>query len=173
MPFIQTFTGRNFYPLAPSVSDVDIRDIAHALANKCRYNGHCQQFYSVAQHSVLVCRYCENKKWGLLHDSEEAYLPDIPSPIKVLPEFAPLREAAVRIRKVVCSRFDLDPVEPEEVRLVDKRMMITEIRDLMISGSCWDKYYRLYETYDVEITPWPPRMAREIFLSAANSLGII
>ena len=54
MTWIQTFTGRKFFPLAPDGAEVCIEDIAHALSMKCRFNGHCLRFYSVAEHSVRV-----------------------------------------------------------------------------------------------------------------------
>ncbi len=85
--WIQTFTGRRFWPLGARAGDVDVRDIAHALALKCRFNGHCRVFYSVAEHSVRVSRVMEvgGRKmamWGLMHDAAEAYLADLGGPIK-------------------------------------------------------------------------------------------
>ena len=52
----QTFTGRQFFPLDPDPQDIDIVDIAHSLAMQCRYNGHTDRFYSVAEHCVHVSR---------------------------------------------------------------------------------------------------------------------
>lgn len=88
--WIQTFTGRAFWPLRPRAEDVRIEDIAHALAMKCRFGGMTRQFYSVAQHSVLVSRIVPpaDALWGLLHDAAEAYLPDVCRPIKDRVEFA-------------------------------------------------------------------------------------
>ena len=81
--WIHTFTGRHFYPLNPNADDVDIEDIAHALANTCRFNGHVSTFYSVAQHCVLASQYCESDPlWALMHDAAEAYLPDVAAPVK-------------------------------------------------------------------------------------------
>src|SRR4051812_31750950 len=84
-PYIQTYSGTEFWPLSPKAADVKLIDIAHALSNKCRFAGHCREFYSVAQHSVLVSRQLpdEFKLWGLLHDAGEAYFADIPNPIKI------------------------------------------------------------------------------------------
>ena len=55
---IQTYTGKRFTPDDPRPEDLDIRDFAHSLSLLCRYNGHCQVFYSVADHSVRVSRQC-------------------------------------------------------------------------------------------------------------------
>ena len=116
--YIETFMGRKFF-LNDPVFELD--DIAHALGMKVRYGGHCGRFYSVAEHSVLVSELCEtlgcaSPMEGLLHDCVEAYLPDMPSPIKhVLPDFKALEhrlEAAMHkqfgIEKTPgCKRADL------------------------------------------------------------------
>jgi len=58
--WMHTYTGMKFYPMEPNPSDICIEDIAHALSMQCRYNGHTLQFYSVAQHCVLMSRHIEN-----------------------------------------------------------------------------------------------------------------
>src|SRR4051812_6540197 len=82
--WMQTISGKAFFPLDPRPADVDIQDIAHALAFQCRFGGHVKEFYSVAEHSVRVSLICahEDAKWGLLHDATEAYLSDIVRPVK-------------------------------------------------------------------------------------------
>lgn len=90
MSYIRTFTGIKFTPLSPRLEDIDIRDIAHALSNLCRFTGHTPVFYSVAEHSVLVSKLVEPKYalGALLHDASEAYLNDIAGPIKpFFPEY--------------------------------------------------------------------------------------
>src|ERR1039457_118422 len=86
--FIGTFSGLRFWPLDPNPEKILIDDIAHALAHQCRFGGHASRFYSVAEHSVHVSRLCppEDALWGLLHDASEAYLVDLPRPLKQLPE---------------------------------------------------------------------------------------
>src|SRR5438128_5709421 len=82
--WMQTYTGRRFYPLAPAIEDVDLRDIAHSLAHQCRYAGHVDRFYSVAEHCVLLSRAvpAEYALDALLHDAAEAYVVDVPRPLK-------------------------------------------------------------------------------------------
>lgn len=84
-----TYTGRRFFPLDPRVEDVDIRDIAHALALQTRWMGHCKTFYSIASHSLACARVAEKNNepavvvhWALMHDAAEAYVGDIVRPIK-------------------------------------------------------------------------------------------
>lgn len=86
---LHTFTGTGFDPLHPRTEDVRLDDIAQALSNTCRFNGHTPRFYSVAQHAVLVAEIVlsvsNDPRWALLalhHDSAEAYLMDVPRPIK-------------------------------------------------------------------------------------------
>lgn len=129
--WLQTFTGRAFYPLDPRPEDVDILDIAHASAMRCRYAGHTTRFYSVAEHSVLLSRLvpAEDALWALLHDAAEAYSADIPSPIKrMFPEWKAME---AKIMRAVCLRFDLPTEEPESVRYFDRAILSDERAALM------------------------------------------
>ena len=82
--WIETFSGDRFFPLSPGPAEIHIKDIAHGLAGRFRFSGQSRDWYTVAQHSVEVSRRvpAEDVLWGLLHDAAEAYLPDIPRPIK-------------------------------------------------------------------------------------------
>jgi hypothetical protein len=86
--FMQTYTGRQYWPMDPRPHEVYIEDIAHSLSLQCRYAGHCIKFYSVAEHSVLIARHLAATRApevafaGLLHDAPEAYCVDIPRPLK-------------------------------------------------------------------------------------------
>lgn len=67
----------------------DIKDIASSLSKICRWGGHCSEFYSVAEHSLMVHDLMEgfglgDPLEGLLHDATEAYLSDVISPHKPL-----------------------------------------------------------------------------------------
>jgi uncharacterized protein len=84
--FIATYSGTHFSLEDPQF---ETQDIAHSLSMLCRYNGHCDEFYSVAEHSVLVSRLVAHmggspteQLEGLLHDATEAYLSDVPAPFK-------------------------------------------------------------------------------------------
>ncbi len=80
-PYLQTVSGRWVNPLDPDPDQLDIGDIARALANQPRFGGHCRVFYSVAQHSVIVSELVEQRGGdaedvfaALMHDASEAYL---------------------------------------------------------------------------------------------------
>ena len=62
MSYITTFTGIHFNPLDFTEDDLDIEDIAHSLAMKPRWGGHCAIHFSIAQHSVYVARFMEMLK---------------------------------------------------------------------------------------------------------------
>jgi len=130
--WIQTFTGKRFYPLDPKVDDIDIFDIAHALSLQCRFGGHCSDFYSVAQHSCEVAFKVPPHLAlaGLLHDAAEAYLCDIPSPVKRDERFAFYREAEDRLMEKICQKFNIHPSYMKDVKFADEEVFGIEARSL-------------------------------------------
>ena len=103
---IRTYTGLLVDVRALRRQDVKTDDIAHALANTCRWGGHSSQFFSVAQHSCNCADSVYRKTadaeatlYTLLHDAGEAYIGDIPTPIKCL--FPGLLEIEERILETV------------------------------------------------------------------------
>jgi uncharacterized protein len=162
--WIQTYTGRAFWPLDPKPEHVCIEDIAHALAMKCRYTGHVKRFYSVAQHSVLASHIVPTADalWGLMHDASEAYLPDVARPVKRnIPGF---REIEDRVMEAIASRFRLTLPMPESIHHADLVLLASERRDLMA-----DPPYRWVVTENIEpigwlIVPFDPPAAEEYFL---------
>jgi hypothetical protein len=135
--WIQTYTGKKFHPLEPRIENICIEDIAHALANTCRFGGHCL-FYSVAQHSCYVSDECPTcPLWGLLHDAAEAYLVDLPRPIKQQLRRMEGGKASLwdvwesRLMMAIAARFGLPWPQPKEVDEADMLLLATEARDLM------------------------------------------
>jgi len=135
---IITFTGELIDVFNLDPEKVHIEDIAHALANQCRWGGHSRLFYSVAEHSIRCQRYVMQKHElaALMHDSAEAYLYDICSPIKKWMPFYRFLEH--RILKVLSKRFGFQYPFPEDVKLVDKQMLAIEYEDLMTVQECHD-----------------------------------
>lgn len=204
--WIETFTGRQFFPLEPDFEQVDIRDIAHALSMKCRYTGHVREFYSVAQHSVLMEwnaklapaipppsvpitntreeRACLSRmrlefaqrresertilrKWLLLHDSAEAYLPDVSRPVKQ--RLAGFKEIEERVLEAVAKKFNLPLPMPPEVKVLDTEALATERRDFMTNcGRPW--ICDGQKPWSERIKSWSPKKAERKFLQAFNRL---
>src|SRR5574337_9143 len=131
--WIQTYSGRRFNPTNPNPGAIVIQDIAHALSMQCRFSGHCKKFYSVAQHSVLGSYICDSQDalWGLMHDASEAYLVDVPRPLKRSGKFEAYIEFEHKMQEAICRRFGLPIQEPPSVKLADTKLLATEARDLM------------------------------------------
>lgn len=134
MTWMLTATGKQFDPVDPQPDMIDLVDIAHGLAHECRFAGQCRFFYSVAQHSVLVSQAVppEHAWEALLHDASEAYIKDIPSPVKrLLPDY---RALEARIEAAIRARFGLPAAKSDDVARADLVLLATERRDLMIAG---------------------------------------
>ncbi len=167
--WIQSYTGKRLWPLRPRVEDVDIEDIAHALANKCRFTGHCRDFYSVAQHSVMVSEFVDRSlaMAGLLHDSSEYMLPDVATPVKhQLRGFKEIEEAVL---DAVFKKFGLMAVRNDEtmmasIKEADLRVLAIEARDLMPNQpGDWCLPFEA-DPY-IEITTWSPQESKKRFIS--------
>ena len=161
--WMQTYTGQQFYPLAPRAEDVDLLDIAHALGMLCRYNGHTQRFYSVAEHCVLMSQAVapEHALWALLHDATEAYVGDMIRPLKLnMPDY---RKAEDLVMAAIAEKFGLDGVVmPPEVKDVDTRILLAERNALLAeSPRPWSVHGA---PLDVEIQAWSPTQAKMAYL---------
>lgn len=161
--FMQTFSGRKFWPLDPREEDVHIEDIAHSLAHQCRYGGHCERFYSVAEHSVLMARAIGRNAglYALLHDAAEAYVADVPRPLKR--HLVGYKEAEDRVLSLVLKRFGLRSEMPPEVKLADERILADEIRQNM-RPMAWHADYD--DPLGVDLEFWAPERAEDEFLIA-------
>lgn len=168
--FIRTYTGRKFWPLDPKPEEVAVEDVAHALSLICRFTGHTYCFYSVADHSLRVSHLAEQLAladwrklvgkatgehswarkvalWGLLHDASEAYLCDLPSPIKRAPGIGQIYKGfEARLMESIAVHFDLTPHEPALVKDADRILLNTEMRDLMTDCIPYEGYDPLPET---------------------------
>lgn len=129
-------------PLDMTPDDIDILDIAHSLSLQCRFNGHSHGFYSVAAHSVLVSDYIERKltnegcSWpymrrfalaGLLHDASEAYLCDIPRPLKHQEFMDGYRDAEDALLERIFAKYDCAWPMSELIHEADDAILQVEI----------------------------------------------
>lgn len=166
---MQTYTGEQFYPLDPEPDKIHIIDIAHALSMKCRYSGHCQEFYSVAEHSVIVSRYCkpENAMAGLMHDASEAYLPDVIRPIK--PYLEGFKQIEDNLLQVIFKKYGIEYPFPKDIKTIDTRVCFTEGQTIMFDTDCW-----LLQAEPLDFQPmcFFPTVAELEFVERFNELNL-
>lgn len=131
---IRTFTGIYMNVFEPTPEMICIEDIAHALSHQCRFGGHLPEFYSVAQHSLLCSSIAseENRFAALLHDASEAYLLDIPRPIKQ--RLSNYKEIEDRLMILIAEKFGFEYPLNAEVKKVDEQLLNVEWEQLMLGN---------------------------------------
>jgi hypothetical protein len=166
--WIQTAAGHQFWPIDPRASEIVPEDIAHALSMLCRFGGHCLRFYSVAEHSVLLARAAapEHRLWALLHDATEAYLVDVPRPLK--PFLIGYREAEDKIALAVCERFGLPIKMPGEVKAADTRILTDERQQNMAPAP--KPWSTDTQPLGVTLQFWSPEQAKREFMADLSAL---
>lgn len=197
--WIQTFTGRRFYPLDPFPEEVDEFDIAHALSLLCRFGGHVDRFYSVAEHCVLMSRWVE--QWAhrapqgftgeeirllaleaLVHDATEAFVVDVPRPLKQsLPEYRAIEDRVavavwkrfglpVHVRRTLVAGFVIEfAVESLVVKGADARILLDE-RNALMAATRHRWAQDDLEPLGVTVDGWAPAVAERMYLARLASL---
>jgi hypothetical protein len=168
---IETYSGVAFDPLDPEPASVRVEDVAHGLANTCRYGGQCQFYYSVATHALYVSRELDEygplvQLYGLFHDASEAYITDVPRPVKrELDEYDRMER---EILAAVWDRLDVPAPTDEQWAAVmdaDDRLLRYEA-DTLLSEFAPSPVPDLSH----ELTPGRPGEARDLFLDRAEQL---
>ena len=192
---IQTRRGRIFDLANPSPGAIDPYDIASSLSKLCRFNGHTREFYSVAQHSVLVALRAgelaegieehETMRWGLLHDAHEAYTGDFTRPLKKLLETGPvalakgdrnvfpLRPVQGRIDAAILARFGVQVNAAAEslINRADIHVLAAERRDVMEPGLEWGELAGIAPAFGAaRIQPLDPARAFMLFEQVFDNL---
>ena len=173
-PDILTVSGQYFNFQNPDPAAISIEDIAHALSHLCRFNGHAREFYSVAQHSVLVSEIVPMSMAlpALLHDAAEAYVGDMTRPLKQL--IAGFRDIEDRVEWAIAKRFDLfghRNTKQAYIKHADMVLLATEQRDLMPPhDDTWAGLEKIQPLSTV-IRPLPPAEARHLFLQRYRELA--
>lgn len=164
--------------------EFDIYDIAHSLAMNCRYNGHTEWFYSVAEHSVLVARImalCKlgDPREGLLHDATEAYLTDVPAPFKyLLPDWLAIDD---RLDSSMRTKFGIGP-KTAGCKTADWLALFIEANSLITGGGAdfldpnclrpWALELGNQHSY-LRVAGWSPEEGEEKFIDACYTYGIL
>lgn len=135
--YIRTVTGIyiNVFNIEQQIDNICIEDIAHALSLQCRFSGHLQSFYSVAQHSINVATMVpnEDKFAALMHDASEAYLVDIPAPIK--PELKEYKEIEFRVMGTIAKKYDFEFPFSKNIKEADIKALKIEWDNCMLANN--------------------------------------
>jgi hypothetical protein len=172
MSGIQVVSGGAFDYRNPRPQDIHIEDVAHALGNICRFGGHTLRFYSVAEHSVLVSSIAPPHLalQALLHDAAEAFIGDMPRPLKtLLPEY---RVVEARVWRAVAERFGLPETLDPLIHELDNRVLLAEKAALLRQPApvSWAWADGL-EPADVTVRAYPPTTASLVFLDRYRRLS--
>lgn len=174
MSVMITYTNRLVDIIDLANSDpLSIKDIAHSLSNKCRFNGHCRKFYSVAEHSICCSILAPGylKLSALLHDATEAYLGDITGPIKrhFGNIFYPIEDS---IEQMIRNTFSLPMLTLEDRKMIehiDKIMLLREARHLFDNPYSDERFiWPNSEVDDLEQIPircFSPEVVEQSFLA--------
>jgi len=168
-PYLQTVSGRWVNPFDPDPEQIDPGDIARALANQCRFGGHSRTFYSVAQHSVIVSELGEQRGGdvedvfaALMHDAGEAYLGDMPHPLKHRSSLgAAFKAAEEHLERAIRDRFGIKADVPE-IKRADRALLATERRAFSAEDWHWPELDGV-EPLELELTALTPDEAAEAF----------
>ena len=169
-PTILTVSSQSFNFIDPASNVIRVTDIAHALAHVCRFAGHTREFYSVAQHSVLVSLIVppEDALTALFHDATEAYIGDVSSPLKqLLPDYQAIE---ARLHADIFAKLGIPAELPASVKRADRILLATEQRDLIAPhDEEWSQLAGI-APLDECIAPLPPWQAATLFLERYREL---
>ncbi len=163
---IRTASGIYMNVFEPTPDMICIEDIAHALSHQCRFGGHLPRFYSVAQHSFLCSRLVGDTDpaealAGLLHDAGEAYLMDMPSPIKR--RLTNYKEIEDKLMMVIAQKFGFAYPLSAAVKKADEQMLQVEWEVLMLRRGSRDPREKIMVLFS-------PMIARKYFLTEFEKL---
>lgn len=135
---ILTYSGIKFYPFDPRPTDVSLVDVAHALSGEPRYGAHTIAPWSVAQHVMLAADMALADKKNsecvyeiLHHDDSEAYIKDMPKPIKrFLAEYTQLEEAVTKATRKAFGILPIKTIFDKTVKEYDEKAFEIESKIL-------------------------------------------
>ncbi|WP_292657870.1 hypothetical protein [Mesorhizobium sp.] len=168
-PTITLASGRIFDFLDPHGSNFTIEDVAHGLAHICRYAGQCRNFYSVAEHSLLVSDVAVDYPYeALLHDAAEAFIGDVTRPLKqLLPEYKAIE---ANVEDAIAKRFRLSTSYRDAVKIADLSVLAAEQAQVMAPGTdSWAREAGVIPA-DVKVRYLTPKVARREFLQRFEAL---
>ena len=170
-----TKSGLDLDLIRPEAEHIELEDIAHGLAQKCRFNGQTRVFYSVAEHSVRVAAFLLRRYNnpalaidGLMHDAQEAYFPDVHTDLKQYMSGYKLLEE--RMLQAIFEKFSLPYPINKLYKEADRILLATEGRDLMGWDLAHPKHAHLAKPLENVIEPWTMQEAKAAFLDTYYQL---
>ncbi len=135
----------HFDLLNPRPSQISLDQIIPSIFRIPRFLGHTSRPWTVGDHSIAVAKYLEHINapastilLGLLHDAHEAFIGDIPSPLKGIMEVGgkPFKEVEAKLQYITESALipiELYPTssDREQVAHADLCMLEWERREFL------------------------------------------
>lgn len=178
MTYIQTYSGKILCFDRMDPNSICITDIAQALAMQTRFVGQCAKHYSIAQHCVLVSIIMEKMYYstyrrseealmaalyGLMHDASEAYMGDIPAPLKRMPQLQGYNELEERLLDIILAKYNVEITNKSRsiLAIADRHILADEVSACMLDGRSfdWDMDASLVPQYIDRIKPWGASIA--------------
>jgi hypothetical protein len=175
--WIQTYSGLQCFPLDPRGNEYRLIDIAAALSKLTRFGGHCLRYYSVAEHCVMLARHAlaagldrRTARAMLFHDASEAYLIDVPRPIKgMLGGYTEIEDGLMRAI-AASPRLDFDFPLPAIVKEYDTAILNDEMFQLMSTPPApWRHGGR---ALGLSLEGWLPDRAFAEYMLMAAAVGV-
>lgn len=174
--YVATSSGRLFDVVNPTPEQVDIHEIAYALANVNRFGGHTKWPYTVAQHSVYCAIECQRRYDTphlelacLLHDAAEAYVGDVIRPVKrlIASVYRPIED---RVQAAIWQRFglEIDADVERVIKDVDNAVVMAESAALMIGSCSWN--WEGVDRSPIEIRRWSENGPYNAFMAKFRQL---
>ncbi len=174
--FCLTYSGKFVDFMNMSNEDICLKDIAHSLSVKTRFNGASKIPYSIAQHCCLCALWADSdldKRIALLHDAEEAYFQDIPGPLKLQSPWKEVDEIASKLREQIWTKYVPNwTKENSNYKKVDEKVLAVEIRTLVNNWE-FTKYATRFVYEPIQVSPiWSWEESERSFLNFCQLLGI-
>ena len=109
--------------------------------------------------------------WALLHDAAEAYLVDLPHPLKHRSALGDrFREVEEPLQAVIVARFGLPREPPAHLKEADRALLAAEKAALLPALWDWPELEGV-EPATIEIDPWRPDQAAQELLARFEALS--
>lgn len=172
---ITTYKGYQLDFADPNPELISIFDIAQGLSNTCRFAGQCTPFYSVAEHCLYLSKMFNNPTYklaALLHDAAEAYMTDLPTPLKqMLPDYINVEKKLLTIIFSKLGVGDLfNIINTPLFKKAEEQLLATEVKELLTNSDGWEFIEKPLPKSQLEIMCYSPGVASELYLTAHRDL---